>query len=51
LEKIFYNQPAKEILSISGNQILSSIGLDGSISSQRTNGFSSAIEKIQGLVR
>ncbi len=31
--------------------ILKSVGLDGIITSQRTNGFSNAVEKIQGLVK
>ena len=31
--------------------ILKSVGLDGAVTSQRTNGFSSAIEKIQGFVK
>jgi len=51
LEKIFNNQPAKQILSIKSDEILSTIGLKGAVSSQRTNGFFSAVEKIQGLVR
>ena len=38
---------AKEILSIEGKDFLSSVGLDRAISSQRTNGFSNAINKIQ----
>jgi len=31
--------------------ILKSVSLDGIITSQRTNGFSNAVEKIQGLVK
>jgi len=30
---------------------LNSVGLDGAITSQRTNGFSNAVEKIQGIVK
>ena len=51
LEKIFQNQSAENILTITSQEILTSIGLEGSVSSQRTNGFSSAVEKIQGLVK
>ena len=51
LEKIFNNQPVTEILSITSNEVLTSVGLDGAVTSQRTNGFSSAVEKIQGLVK
>ena len=51
LEKIFSGQPANEILSINSMDILKSVGLDGIITSQRTNGFSNAVEKIQGLVK
>ena len=51
LEKIFQNQSAENILTITSQEILTSIGLKGSVSSQRTNGFSSAVEKIQGIVK
>ncbi len=51
LEKIFQNQQSKDILSMSSEEILSYIGLKGSISSQRTNGFYSAVTKIQGIVK
>ena len=51
LEKIFSGQPVNEILSINSMDILKSVGLDGIITSQRTNGFSNAVEKIQGLVK
>jgi sulfur transfer protein SufE len=36
---------------MTSQEILASIGLEGSVSSQRTNGFSSAVKKIQGIVR
>ena len=45
------NQQSKDILSMSSDEILSFIGLKGSVSSQRTNGFSSAVNKIQGIVK
>ena len=51
LEKIFSGQPVNEILSINSMDILKSVGLDGIITSQRTNVFSNAVEKIQGLVK
>jgi len=47
LEKIFENQPKSEIMSIKGSDLLNSIGLGGSISGQRSNGFTNAVEKIQ----
>jgi cysteine desulfuration protein SufE len=50
LEKIFNNQSSEEILSIQSRDILDSVGLEGAVTSQRTNGFTSAIEKIQGIV-
>ena len=51
LEKIFSGKPVDEILSVSSADILNSVGLDGAVTSQRTNGFSSAVEKIQGIVK
>jgi len=51
LEKIFNNQAVDEILSVTSTDILNSVGLHGAVTSQRTNGFSSAIEKIQGIVK
>jgi cysteine desulfuration protein SufE len=51
LEKIFQDQTAEKILEMTSQEILASIGLEGSVSSQRTNGFSSAVKKIQGIVR
>ena len=50
LVKLFNGRNAKEIQSTDGYAIIKSIGLQGSISSQRTNGFSSAVEKIKELV-
>ena len=51
LEKIFNGKPVNEILSITSNEILESIGLDGIITSQRTNGFSNAVEKVKELIK
>ena len=45
LEKIFQDQTAEYILKMTSQEILASIGLEGSVSSQRTNGFSSAVKK------
>ena len=47
LEKILNNRTKNEILSINGGSILNNIGLGNNITSQRTNGFLSAINKIQ----
>ena len=47
IERTFNGHTRSEILSIDGSQFLESIGLGRAISSQRTNGFSSAIHKIQ----
>ena len=43
----FNGRTKTEILNFDGNQFLESVGLGQGISSQRTNGFSSAIHKIQ----
>lgn len=51
LEKIFSDQPINNIQNIDSNYILDSIGLDGLITNQRTNGFSKAVEKIQGIIK
>lgn len=50
LEKIFNNQLAADILSTNSQDILLSVGLDGAVTNQRTNGFASAIQKIQEIV-
>ena len=49
LERIFNGHSSTEIRSVNGNTVLDSVGLGGSISSQRTNGFASAIQKIQEI--
>ena len=51
LERIFTDQTVDEVLAMNSEDILSSIGLDKAITSQRTNGFSSAIEKIHNIIR
>ena len=51
LEKVFSVQNADNILSINSSDILYSIGLDKTITSQRTNGFSSAVQKIHNSLK
>ena len=51
LEKIFNNQTSEEILSVNSQYILRTIGLEGSVTSQRNNGFSSAVNKIHEIVQ
>jgi sulfur transfer protein SufE len=50
LEDIFNGQSAKDICSYDSQTILNSIGLEDIISSQRTNGFSNAVEKIKKII-
>ena len=51
LEQVFSGQNADNILSINSSDILYSIGLDKTITSQRTNGFSSAVQKIHNSLK
>ena len=51
LEQVFSGQTADNILSINSSYILYSIGLDKTITSQRTNGFSSAVQKIHNSLK
>ena len=51
LEKVYSGQTANNILSINSSDILYSIGLDKTITSQRTNGFSSAVQKIHNSLK
>ena len=51
LEKILSDRTKEEILSVEPGSILSSIGLGENITSQRTNGFLSAINKIQNQIK
>ena len=50
LENIFNGQKAIDICSYDSQIILKEIGLEGTISSQRTNGFSNAVEKIKSII-
>ena len=47
--KVFSGHNSKEIRSIDHSKILESVGLSGSISVQRTNGFASAVNKIHKI--
>jgi len=47
IERVFNGHSKEEIIEIDGSHFLESVGLGGAISSQRTNGFASAIRKIQ----
>ena len=51
LEKVYSGQTADNILSINSSDILYSIGLDKTITSQRTNGFASAVQKIHNSLK
>ena len=51
LEKILNNRTKDEILSIEASSILNNIGLGNNITSQRTNGFLSAVNKIQNQIQ
>ena len=47
LEKLLNGRTSEEVLSVEAKDILENIGLNRSITSQRTNGFISAIAKIR----
>ena len=51
LEKILSNRTKEEILSVDSVNILNNIGLGENITSQRTNGFLSAVNTIQNQVQ
>ena len=51
LEKILSNRTKDEILSVEADSILNNIGLGNNITSQRTNGFLSAVNKIQNQIQ
>ena len=51
LEKILNNRTKDEILSIEAGSVLNNIGLGNNITSQRTNGFLSAVNKIQNQIQ
>lgn len=47
LERLFNGHTSREILAFSDQNILDGIGLAGTITVQRTNGFAGAVEKIK----
>ena len=51
LEKILNNKSREQVLGLDANNILSNIGLGNNITSQRTNGFLSAVNKIQSEIQ
>ena len=51
LEKILNGRAEYEILSVKGDVVLRDIGLGNNITSQRTNGFLSAVNKIQMSIK
>ena len=51
LEKILSDKTKEEILSVDSRSILNNIGLGKNITSQRTNGFLSAVNKIQNQIK
>ena len=51
LEKILSNRTKEEILSVEPGSILNNVGLGKNITSQRTNGFLSAVSKIQNQIK
>ena len=51
LDKILYNVNRDDVLMIDANKILQKLGIKDSITSQRTNGFISAINTIKNILR
>lgn len=47
LEKSFNDHTKEEIIAVDGQTVLDTIGLGGSITNRRMNGFASAIEMVQ----
>ncbi len=47
LEKSFNGHTKEEIIAVNGQTVLDTIGLGGSITNRRMNGFASAIELVQ----
>lgn len=50
LERLFNGHTRQEVQSVDGQTLLENIGLGGAISSQRTNGFAGAINKIKNEI-
>ena len=51
LEKLLNGRTSEEILSVEAKDIIKNVGLNRSITSQRTNGFISAIAKIHQQIQ
>lgn len=51
LDKILYNATIDDVLIIEGHEVLEKLGIKESITSQRTNGFFSAINTIKNIIR
>lgn len=51
LQKCFNGHSKEEIVAVDGQRVLDTIGLGGSLSNRRMNGFASAIEMIQRQLR
>lgn len=51
LEQCFNGHSKEEIVSVDGQRVLDTVGLGGSLSNRRMNGFASAIEKVQRQLR
>jgi len=50
LERCFNGHSKEEIIAVDGQKVLDTIGLGGSITNRRMNGFASAIAKVQRVV-
>ncbi len=51
LERCFNGHTRNDIIAVNGQNILNKIGLGGSISNRRMNGFASAIQMVQTRLR
>ena len=51
LEKSFNGCSKDEILAVDGQQVLNTIGFGGSITNRRMNGFASAVEMVQSILK
>ena len=51
LEKLLNGRTSEEVLSVEAKDIIGNIGLNRSITSQRTNGFISALDKIHQQIQ
>ena len=51
LEKSFNGCSKDEILAVDGQPVLNTIGFGGSITNRRMNGFASAVEMVQSILK